>query len=235
MSKDKKKITVLTGAGISAESGIATFRSGDDATWDNIPINLVATPQAWSNDRETVLEFYNERWEEMTEAEPNAAHVALGELEKEYDVTIVTQNVDDLHERGGSKNVYHIHGEINKARSTVDPKIILDWNKPIEIGDKCEKGSQLRPHVVWFYEYPFFIDESVKAITEADYMIVVGTGMDIHYIATIISYFEGEKLFYVDPSPAGDLERMGMEVNYIKEPATTGVPKVIKEIEDELN
>jgi NAD-dependent deacetylase len=233
---DKKKIVILTGAGISAESGIATFRTGEDATWSNIPINQVATPAAWSQDRETVLEFYNDRWEEMTAAEPNLAHTSIGDLEDEFDVTIVTQNVDDLHERGGSSKVYHIHGEINKARSTVDPKIILDWNKPIELGDKCSKGSQLRPHVVWFHEYPLFIDESVRAIQEADYLLVVGTGMVIHYIPNLIyERNSGCKIFYIDPDPAGDLERLGIDAEYVTEPATTGVPKVIKKIKDELS
>lgn len=233
----KKKIVFFTGAGISAESGIATFRSGEDATWANVNVELVATPHAWSQDREGVLEFYNDRWKEMSKAEPNAAHKAIGDAQKDFDVTVVTQNVDDLHERGGAKNIFHIHGEINKARSTVDPKIVLDWNNVIEIGDKCEKGSQLRPHIVWFHEYPFFIDESVKAIEEADYVVVVGTGLDIHYTAAMINQLDQEKckLYYVDPKPAGDLERIGMDVNYVKEPATVGVPKVLKEIEDELN
>jgi NAD-dependent deacetylase len=232
----KKKVVFFTGAGISAESGIATFRSGEDATWDNVKIETVATPHAWSQDREGVLEFYNDRWEEMTKAKPNKAHKAIGKAEKDFDVTVVTQNVDDLHERGGAKNVYHIHGEINKARSTVDPKIVLEWNKRIEIGDKCPKGSQLRPHVVWFYEYPFFIDESVRAIQEADYVVVVGTGLDIHYTAAMISECEDKcKIYYVDPNPAGDLEHLGLEVNYITEPATKGVPKVLKEIENELS
>jgi NAD-dependent deacetylase len=233
----KKKIVFFTGAGISAESGIATFRTGENATWDNVRIEKVATPRAWKADRELVLEFYNDRRADMSKAEPNAAHKAIGELEKDFDVTVVTQNIDDLHERGGAKKVYHIHGEIHKARSTVDPDIVLEWKKDIEIGDKCEKGSQLRPHVVWFEEYPFFIDESVKAIGEADYVVVVGTGLDIHYTAAMIAQLDPEtcKLYYVDPSPAGDLEHMGMDVNYVKEPATTGVPKVLKEIENELN
>ena len=232
----KKKIVILTGAGISAESGVATFRTGKDATWSNIDVESVATPEGWKKDREKVLDFYNDRWEEMTNAEPNLAHVAIGELEDEFDVTIVTQNIDDLHERGGSKNVYHIHGEINKARSTVDPKIVLDWQKPIKIGDRCTKGSQLRPHVVWFNEYPLFIDDSIRAIQEADYLLVVGTGMVIHYIPSLIYERNSDcKIYYIDPDPAGDLERLGIEAEYITEPATTGVPKVIKKIKDELN
>ena len=232
----KKKIVIFTGAGISAESGIATFRSGEDATWANINVESVATPHAWKMDREGVLEFYNERWEEMSKAEPNIAHKAIGDLEEDFDVTVVTQNVDDLHERGGSKKIYHIHGEINKARSTVDDDLVLDWEKPIEIGDKCPKGSQLRPHVVWFHEYPLQTVESVREIKKADYILVIGTGLQIHYTGPMVSECKEKcKVYYIDPDPARDLEMLGVKVNYIKEPATTGVPKVIKEIRDELN
>ena len=148
----KKHIVVLTGAGISAESGLKTFRDSD-GLWENYRIEDVATPQAWEKDRNLVLQFYNERRKQINSAKPNAAHLALVELESKFDVSVVTQNIDDLHERAGSRHVLHLHGEILKSRSTIDPKLIytIEGDSILE-GDKCELGSQLRPHIVWFGE-----------------------------------------------------------------------------------
>ena len=233
---DKKKIVILSGAGLDKESGVDTFRDTDDGLWDSHKLEDVATPDGWKRDKETVLKFYKDRFDEMTSVEPNIAHLAIADLENDYDVINVTQNVSDLLERAGSSKVYHIHGEITKARSSVDSNIIIDITKPIELGDRCSKGSQLRPHVVWFHEYPLFIDESVRAIQEADYLLVVGTGMVIHYIPSLIYERSSDcKIFYIDPDPAGDLERLGIDAEYITEPATIGVPKVIKKIKDELS
>ena len=229
-----KKIVIFSGAGLDKESGIPTFRDSDDGLWNQENLEQVATPQGWKKDKERVLDFYNKRRVEMSKAQPNSAHIAIAELENDFDVINITQNISDLLERGGATKVYHIHGEINKARSTVDPKLILDWKKPINIGDKCEKGSQLRPHVVWFYEYPFFIVESVREIKKADYLIVIGTGLDIHYTTTMIGDCNNNcKIYYVDPNPSGDLEKLGRNIIYIKDPATIGIIKVIKEIKDD--
>src|ERR1019366_8597847 len=142
-----KKIAVLTGAGISAESGIKTFRDSG-GLWEEHRIEDVASPQGWKRDRNLVLNFYNQRRRHLLECKPNRAHFALAELEKKYEVTVITQNIDNLHEQGGSTHVIHLHGELLKARSTVDPDLIYQWEKDIELGDKCEKGSRLRPHIV---------------------------------------------------------------------------------------
>ncbi len=156
-----EKITVLTGAGISAESGLKTFRDSD-GLWENHRIEDVATPDAWDRDPELVLKFYNERRKQVNLAQPNKAHQLLAELEKNYEVNIVTQNIDDLHEKGGSTKVHHLHGEINKARSTVDPSLIYDLNHwEMKMGDTCDNGSQLRPHIVWFGEPVPMIDQVI--------------------------------------------------------------------------
>lgn len=222
------KIVILTGAGISAESGIATYRTGGDAAWENFDMEKVATPHAWRCDKQTVLKFFNDRKMEAIQAKPNAAHFALAELEEEYDVTIITQNVDDLHTEAGSKKVLHIHGNFNKARSVFDNEI-YDCPGTINVGDMCPKGYQLRPHVVWFYEYPLHIEEIVKTLSEATHLIIVGTSLQITYIPELILRTPKNcEIYYVDPNPDRYLSYHRKNINYIEKPATVGVPEVIE-------
>lgn len=182
----KKKLVVLTGAGISAESGIPTFR-GTDGLWEGHDVMAVASPQGWAKDMPLVLNFYNQRRKAVLAAAPNEAHKILAELEKDFEVQIITQNIDDLHERGGSTNVLHLHGEIKKARSTVDENLIYDvtdWE--IKIGETCEKGSQLRPHIVWFGEMVPLIETAAEITGTADILLVVGTSLQVYPAAGLI-------------------------------------------------
>lgn len=195
-----KRIVILTGAGMSAESGISTFRD-NNGLWENHRIEDVASPEAWIRNPKMVLEFYNQRRKQLFEVEPNAGHHALVQLEGKYDVQIVTQNVDDLHERAGSSHVLHLHGELKKVRSTVDPSLIYElvhWE--LKLGDKCEKGSQLRPHIVWFGEAVPMIDKATELVKTADIFMVIGTSMVVYPAAGLIHYVEREiPKYYVDP------------------------------------
>jgi len=224
-----KRIVVLSGAGMSAESGVSTFRDSN-GLWQNHRIEEVASPIAWQNNPEMVLEFYNQRRKQLFEVEPNTGHLALVKLERKFDVQIVTQNVDDLHERAGSKNVLHIHGELRKARSTADPSLIYDidgWE--LKWGDKCEKGSQLRPHVVWFGEPVPMIEEAVKVAAKADLFVVVGTSMAVYPAAGLIGYVNDDvPKYYIDPN-AFALSGI-TNLNIIKEKAGTGVPRLVKDL-----
>jgi len=185
---DKKKLVVLTGAGISAESGIKTFRDSD-GLWEGHDIMEVASPEGWSKNKELVLDFYNKRRLQCAQVFPNNAHQTLVELEKYFEVTIITQNVDDLHERAGSTQVVHLHGELNKAQSTFNPELIYDWtNKPIYLGDKCEEGSQLRPYIVWFGEMVPKIEYAQGLVSEADIFAVIGTSMLVYPAAGLIEF-----------------------------------------------
>jgi NAD-dependent protein deacetylases, SIR2 family len=186
-----KRVVVLSGAGISAESGLQTFR-GADGLWEGHRVEDVATPEAWAADPGLVLEFYNKRRRAVREAEPNVAHRALVDLERAYDVRIVTQNVDDLHERAGSSQVLHLHGEVLKARSTRNPRLV--WHlgeRDIKLGDVCELGSQLRPHIVWFGEMVPAMDDAVELVAEADVLLVVGTSLQVYPAAGLV--FEAPK------------------------------------------
>lgn len=230
-----KKIVVFTGAGVSAESNVATFRDTNDGLWYNYKIEEVATTEAWKNDKEKVLEFHNMLRKMLPDAEPNQAHLDIKELEEFFDVTVITQNVSDLHERAGSKNILHLHGELTKARSSYYQPIVAHKAKlydvgygDIKIGDKCEEhGSQLRPHTVLFGEYPFNMEEAYEALSLADYVIVVGCSFQIGYTIDMINTVRGE-LYYVDPNPTKHI--IAGPVQYIEEPATIGVRKVIDEI-----
>jgi len=222
----KQKIVVFTGAGISAESGIKTFRDSD-GLWEEYNINDVATPQAWAKNRELVLEFYNKRRKQAQQAQPNLAHKALKELEKIYDVTIITQNIDDLHERAGSKKVLHLHGEINKARSTVDDTLLYTIKgTDIKLGEKCEQGSQLRPHIVWFGEQVPMMNVAYEMAAEADIFIVVGTSLVVYPAAGIINYVAPTVPKYlIDPS---DVNVSGIKnLTIIKEKASIGLPRLV--------
>jgi len=199
-----KKVVVLTGAGISAESGIQTFR-GSGGLWEGHDVMEVASPDGWEANRELVLNFYNERRRKLKKVKPNPAHEALVRLEEQYDVHIITQNVDDLHERAGSTNILHLHGELTKARSTVDRALILKWPDDINLGDKCPKGSQLRPHIVWFGEDVPMLHRAVTTISDADIAMIVGTSMQVYPAAGLIGYAPLDiPVYYIDPNPAKD-------------------------------
>ncbi len=194
----KKKLVILTGAGISAESGLKTFRDSD-GLWEGYNIEDVATPRAWRKDPQLVLDFYNFRRKNVLDATPNAAHYGLAELEKDFDVTIITQNIDDLHERAGSTNILHLHGEILKMRSERDPELIYPVTGDIRLGDKAEDGSQLRPHIVWFEEPVPMMELAVPIVNRADLFVVVGTSLVVYPAAGLVNYTrQGIPLFVLD-------------------------------------
>jgi len=224
-----KKLVVLTGAGISAESGLKTFREMD-GLWENYDVMEVASPEGWAKDRKLVLDFYNERRKQLLKAKPNAGHTGLVQLEKFFDVHIITQNVDDLHERAGSTNVLHLHGYLNKARSTVDPELIYDiigWE--LKLGDTCEKGSQLRPHIVWFGEPVPAIEEAIGITVQADIFVVAGTSMVVYPAAGLIDYVRpGIPIFVIDPNEIS--VSSGRKIEIIKEKASLGVQILISRL-----
>lgn len=229
----KKKIVVLTGAGISKESGIPTFR-GSDGLWEGHKVTDVASPRGWSKNREMVLEFYNERREGILKAEPNPGHTALVRLEEKYDVMIITQNIDNLHEKAGSKRILHLHGEIMKARSTKDPGLIyeLEPGQHIKLGDKCEKGSQLRPHIVWFEEDVPEFPKAVVLSSMADILLIIGTSMVVYPANTLVEYAPTHAdIYLVDPNKPDYY--IGREINYILEPGSSGVPKLVDQLLEE--
>lgn len=196
----KKKLVVLTGAGISAESGLKTFRDAD-GLWEGYRIEDVATPEAWYRDPEQVLRFYNERRKAGVNAMPNEGHLGLVRLEKYFEVSIITQNIDNLHEKAGSSNVIHLHGEIFRSRSTANPELIYEiegWE--LNIGDKCEKGSQLRPHIVWFGEAVPMMDIAIEIVEQADFFAVIGTSLLVYPAAALINYPKSNtQRFIIDP------------------------------------
>jgi NAD-dependent deacetylase len=205
---DPNKIVVLTGAGVSAESGLSTFRDSG-GLWCNHDISEVATPEAWAKNPQLVLDFYNHRRKEACAAEPNAAHRAIARLEDKFDVTVITQNVDDLHERAGSTNVVHVHGQLTKARSTYDENLVYDIGaKEIQLGDMCEEGGQLRPHIVWFGEAIHHFESSARHVRVAGKVLVIGTSLTVYPAAGLAqeARFEAEKLLVcpdIDATPPG--------------------------------
>ena len=227
----KKKIAVLTGAGISAESGIKTFRDAD-GLWENHDIMEVASPQGWQKDAALVLNFYNQRRRQLHEVQPNAAHISIANLEDRFDVIVITQNIDDLHERAGSTNIIHLHGELFKARSTKNPNLIYEWKKDIVLGDHCEQGNQLRPHIVWFGEEVPMLERAAKEISDANIVMVIGSSMQVYPAAGLVGIAPIDaEIYYVDPFPSLNYElEMRKNLNVIEEKATTGVPKVIEMI-----
>lgn len=222
--KLKEHIVVLTGAGVSAESGLATFRD-NGGLWEQESVYEVATPEAFERNPAKVLRFYNERRGQLQNLHPNAAHRALAELESTHRVTIVTQNVDDLHERAGSSQVIHLHGEITKARSSADPELIYEIGyKAIELGEHCEKGSQLRPHVVWFGELVPMMDVAAEVVAMADRLLVVGTSLQVYPAAGLASLVDFDvPVTVIDPGEPAHLP--GATV--IRRKATEGVPQWI--------
>jgi len=224
-----KKITILTGAGISAESGIPTFRDSG-GLWEGYKVEDVATPEGWRRNPEMVLRFYNERRKGVKKAQPNPAHKALAELEKKYKVVIITQNIDDLHERAGSTHVMHLHGEIMKAQSSQNPNIVyLLGDKEINMGDKCEYGSQLRPHVVWFGEAVPMIERAAFETQNADIFMVIGTSMAVYPAAGLIKYAPENALKYIiDPKIPGSLYYENLKL--IPQKASIGVKMAVDEL-----
>ncbi|HQF37819.1 MAG TPA: Sir2 family NAD-dependent protein deacetylase [Opitutaceae bacterium] len=187
-SSSRPKIVVLSGAGMSAPSGLATFRDSN-GLWANHRVEDVATPEAWHRNPQLVLDFYNQRRAQACAAEPNAGHRALADLERRYEVVVITQNVDNLHERAGSSRVIHLHGELTKVRSTADESLVYDIGaKPIQLGDKCERGSQLRPHIVWFGEAVPLIEDAADELRDAAKVLVVGTSLQVYPAAGLVSY-----------------------------------------------
>lgn len=225
----KKKLVVLTGAGISAESGLKTFRDSD-GLWNGYNIEDVATPRAWRKDPQLVLEFYNMRRRDVLQAEPNAAHIGLAALEKDFDVHIITQNIDDLHERGGSSNVLHLHGEIFKMRSEISDSLVYEIKGDIKLGDTADDGEQLRPHIVWFEEAVPMIEPAAMIASTADIFVVVGTSLVVYPAAGLINYAPRYvPKFIVDKSIPYTSSLQNLTV--IEEPATTGVARLAQMLE----
>lgn len=228
--KDKKQIVVLTGAGISAESGIKTFRDAD-GLWEGHDIHDVATPEAWDRNPALVLDFYNQRRKQLLEVEPNAAHKFITQIQDVYDVTVITQNVDDLHERAGNLNVVHLHGELRKVRSTKDASLVYNWDTDVTFNDKCEKGSQLRPHIVWFGEDVPELERAALITQSADILVIVGTSMQVYPAANLIYEVTPEiPIYFIDPIPNVS-ENQFPNLTVIVEKATVGMEQLIKILE----
>lgn len=218
----RKKIIIFTGAGISAESGLATFRD-QDGLWEQYRIEEVATPQAWAHNPALVLDFYNLRRRAVLQAQPNAAHLALPALEAHHSVTIITQNIDDLHERAGSQQVLHLHGEILKARSSSNPYILQDCRQDLHLGDTASDGAQLRPHIVWFGEGVPMMEAAIQITQSADYFVVIGTSLQVYPAASLLQYAPALcKTILIDPQ--AEHLSASKRIQYISAPATTGVP-----------
>jgi len=221
-----KKIVVLTGAGISAESGIKTFRDAD-GLWEGHDIMEVASPIGWERDKSLVLDFYNKRRTQLLHVIPNKGHKALVLLEKQYETTIITQNVDDLHERAGSKNVLHLHGELLKVRSTKNKNLVYNWKTALNIGDVCEENHQLRPHIVWFGEEVPMLDKAMEITSKADILIIIGTSMQVYPAASLIHFIKPKTpVYFIDPKPSIQ-ENQYPNLTIIAEKASIGVIKLI--------
>lgn len=219
------KIAVLTGAGVSAESGIKTFRDSG-GLWEGHDVMEVASPEGFKRNPEVVLDFYNQRRRQLLTVQPNPAHRALAALEKAHDVAIITQNVDDLHERAGSTNVIHLHGELLKARSTFDEGLVMEWKEDLNWGDVCENNHQLRPHIVWFGEMVPMIEVAAEVVEKADAIIIVGTSMQVYPAAGLIQYAKPDaQIYFVDPKPSISESK---KIMVFAEKASIGVPKVVE-------
>ena len=222
-----KHIVVLTGAGISAESGIKTFRDAD-GLWEGHDIMEVASPEGWKNNQKNVLEFYNQRRKQLLEVKPNTAHYAIKELENKYKVSVITQNIDDLHERAGSSKVYHLHGELLKAQSTFDEDLIMDWRKDLNIGHFCEHNYQLRPFVVWFGEAVKMFPKAAEITETADILIIIGTSMQVYPAAALLDYAKDDtSIYFIDPQP--NLAN-NPHIEIISKKASLGVPELVSKL-----
>jgi len=224
-----KNVVILTGAGISAESGINTFRDSG-GLWEGHDVMQVASPEGWRMNPQLVMDFYNMRRKDALKAEPNAAHRALVELSKHFPVQIITQNVDDLHERAGSTNVLHLHGKLFESRSTINPRLVYPiegWE--LKLGDKCQKGSQLRPNIVWFGEAVPLMDEAVKLTAKADVFIVIGTSLQVYPAAGLLDYVDSDaEIIVIDPNMPEVRKRPLLTL--VAEKASTGTERIVKEL-----
>lgn len=224
-----KHLVVLTGAGMSAESGVKTFRDAG-GLWEGHDVMEVASPQGFDRNPELVLDFYNQRRRQLFDVEPNNAHHAIADLESNYKVTIVTQNVDNLHERAGSNNIMHLHGELTKVRSTGNPDDIKTWTGDLNLGDTCELGHQLRPHIVWFGEEVPMIESAIRVCESADILLIIGTSLQIYPAAGLMNFTPyTTPVYYIDPNPAISSTS---RITVIPEKATTGMITFQKLISD---
>ncbi|KAB7531006.1 NAD-dependent deacylase [Flagellimonas olearia] len=229
----KKKIVVLTGAGMSAESGLKTFRDSN-GLWEGHDVMEVASPQGFAKNPELVLDFYNQRRRQLLEVSPNAGHHALVNLEKHFEVSIVTQNVDNLHEQAGSSHVVHLHGELFKVRSTRDETHVLEWKKDLVLGDVDANGHQLRPHIVWFGEMVPMMETAAQITQLADILIIIGTSMQVYPAASLANYVAGQTpIFFIDPKPSVRPSDFG-NLTIISQTAVEGVPTLVNHLFDTM-
>jgi len=231
-----KRLVVLTGAGMSAESGLSTFRDAG-GLWDTYPVEEVATPEGWRRNPKLVLDFYAQRRAQLLDAKPNEAHLGVARLEKQFDVRIITQNIDDLHERAGSSHVLHLHGELNKVCSTTDPNYIktLPPDAPyIRVGDKCPHGGQLRPYIVWFGEAVPAIEEAAAISESADIYVVIGTSLNVYPAAGLLQYAPPfAPIYLIDPKPVST--SMQSRITFIQQPASKGVQELEKMLGEKIH
>jgi len=232
----RKNIVVLTGAGMSAESGINTFRD-KDGLWEGHDVMEVASPLGWQKNPELVLDFYNQRRRQLHQVSPNTGHSALAGLESHFNVSIVTQNVDDLHERAGSSDVLHLHGELLKSQSTQDGELVYSCTGDLLLGDKCELGAQLRPYIVWFGEEVPLLDQAIAKVSAADIIIIVGTSMQVYPAAGLVSFAQADvPIYYVDPKPLeNDALAYSGNLMVIKNTAVHGLPPLVDQLITEHN
>lgn len=222
-----KRIVALTGAGMSAESGLKTFRDAD-GLWEGHDVMQVASPEGWRQDPELVLDFYNQRRRQLFDVRPNQGHELLAELEQQYSVDVVTQNVDDLHERAGSSRVLHLHGELLKVRSSRDERLVQDWTSDLVLGDLCELGSQLRPDIVWFGEAVPLLEPAAEITSRADIIIIIGTSMQVYPAASLIHYAQpGIPIYFIDPRPTIS-ESQFSNLTVFADTAVTGMQKLVE-------
>ena len=227
MTKPYQHIVIFTGAGISAESGLHTFRDSG-GLWEQFPVKEVATPAAWEKDPEKVLHFYNLRRQQVRQAIPNAAHLALAKLQDYFQLSIITQNIDDLHERAGSLHVHHLHGEIMKSRSSIDEHLLYELgDKDIALGDKCEKGSQLRPHVVWFGESVPEFEPACSIVKQADLLLVIGTSLQVYPAASLIDHvMNSTPILLVSP----EMEHVANHISWFQDTAVNKTPEIVDDL-----
>ncbi|MGL4584430.1 MAG: SIR2 family NAD-dependent protein deacylase [Flavobacterium sp.] len=227
----QKKLIVLSGAGMSAESGIKTFRDAD-GLWEGHDVMEVASPEGWKKNKHLVLQFYNDRRRQLLTCLPNEAHILLTSLEDYYDVTIITQNVDDLHERAGSTNVLHLHGELLKVRSEQNEELIYPWKKDLLHNDTNEQGHTLRPHIVWFGEMVPELENAIPLVEEADIIIIIGTSMQVYPAASLISYAKTDaQAYYIDTNPA-IINQTPCNLTVIANKASTGLKSIISDLKN---
>lgn len=231
MKHSKEHIVILSGAGTSAESGLSTFRDAD-GLWEGHEITEVASPQGFASNPHLVLDFYNQRRRQLLTVQPNKAHQLIAELEAYFNVTVVTQNVDDLHERAGSSEVIHLHGELLKSQSTANPELVYDCQHDIVLGDLCEIGSQLRPFIVWFGEQVPMLESAAIAVAEADKVIIIGTSMQVYPAASLVEFAQSHvPVFYIDPKPAINYSlEQSRQLEVIEAAATIGMSQLFKQL-----